>query len=101
VKEVRLPTAEILDVKFKKGFLKRGSTIEIRMKSFAKLYEVPNSDGKLTLKIEPDDFERARDAVAKLQTDMTRQTDDLPPAHTPISVLFDEGEDETQRLKGQ
>ncbi len=99
VKEVRLPINEILDVKFKKGVFKRGAKIEIRTKSLAKLTELPNSEGKMTLKLQPDDFERARDAVAGLQKDMTEKAADLPPTHTPVSVLFDESEDETQELK--
>lgn len=99
IKEARLAVAEILDVKFKKGVLKRGAKIEIRTKSLAKLTELPNSDGKMTLKLQPDDFERARDAVAKLQKEMTDCTESLPPPHTPLSVLFDESEEETQELK--
>lgn len=99
VKEVRLAVAEILDVKFKKGVLKHGAKIEIRMKTFTKLREVPNKDGKLTLKLVPDDFERARDAVETLQKEMTEYTESLPPLHTPLSVLFDESEDETLELR--
>jgi hypothetical protein len=99
VKEARLPVAEILDIKFKKGVFKRGAKIEIRMKSLAKLSEVPNSEGKLTLKLGSDDFERGRDAVAQLQKDMIEHAADLPPTHTPVSVLFDESEDETRELK--
>jgi len=99
VKESRLALGEILDVKFKKGVFKRGAKIEIRTKSLAKLTELPNSEGKLTLKLLADDFDRARDAVAKLQKDMTEHTAALPPTHTPVSVLFDAGEDETQELK--
>ena len=98
LKEVGLSTAEILDIKFKKGVFKRGAKIEVRTKSFVKLNELPNSDGKLTLKLESDDFERGRDAVAKLQKDMTEQALWLPPTHTPVSVLFDESEDETREL---
>src|SRR4030095_8569797 len=63
VKEVRLPLAEILDVKFRKGFFKRGARIELRTKSFAKLSELPSSEGKLKLKLIPDDFDRAQSAV--------------------------------------
>ncbi len=99
VKEARLSLDEILDVKFKKGLFKRGAKIEIRTKSLVRLTELPNREGKVTLKIESDDFERARDSVSKLQKDMAQQAAELPPAHTPISVLFDEGEDETQELK--
>lgn len=99
IKEVRLNIDEILDVKFKKGFFKRGAKIEIRLKNFARLSEVPNKDGKLTLKLVPADFERARDAVAKLQREMTEHAVSFPPTHTPVSVLFDESEEETQELK--
>lgn len=99
VKEARLSVADILDIKFRKGFFKRGAKIEIRTKSFTKLAELPSSDGKLTLKLQADDFERARDAVAQLQRDMTETTASLPPTHTPVSVLFDESEDDTRELE--
>ncbi len=101
VKEVRLPAGEILDLKFKKGVFKRGAKIELRTKTLSKLSELPNSEGKMTLKISPDDHERARDAVEKLQRDLTLQAATLPPAHTPVSVLFDPGEDETDELPRQ
>ncbi|HEX9960137.1 MAG TPA: hypothetical protein VGB00_04360 [Pyrinomonadaceae bacterium] len=95
VKEVRFRLDEILDVKFKKGVFKRGARIEIRLKSFAKLNEVPNRDAKITLKLERDDFERGAEAVARLQKDLSEHQESLPPAHTPVSRLFDETE-ETQ-----
>jgi hypothetical protein len=98
VKEVRLAVADILDVKFKKGVFKRGAKIEIRTVSIAKLSELPNSDGKMTLKLQADDFDMARDAVARFQKDMTQIAESLPPTHTPVSVLFDESEDETREL---
>ena len=98
VRDVRLPLDEILDIKFRKGIFKRGAKIEIRTKSLAKLTELPNSDGKVTLKLSPDDHERAELAVKNLQRDLTFQTESLPPAHTPVSVLFDQGEDETDEL---
>ena len=98
VKEARLPIGEILDVKFKKGVMKRGAKIEIRLNSFAKLTEVPNREGKVVLKLFPDDFERARDAVAKIQKDMAEHTASLPPPHPPLRSLFDESEDETRKL---
>lgn len=99
VKEVRLPLAEILDVKFKKGFFKRGAKIEIRMRTFIKLSEVPNSDGKITLKLGVDDFERGAEAVSRLQKDMTGYKELEPPVHTPVSRLFDEDEDEAETKK--
>ncbi|CAN5686043.1 hypothetical protein BH24ACI2_BH24ACI2_11500 [soil metagenome] len=99
VKESRIALADILDVRFRKGFLRRGARIEIRLKSFAKLSELPNKDGKLALKIKRDDFERAREAVAKLQKDLTEYHESLPPTHTPVSRLFDESEDNTKELE--
>jgi hypothetical protein len=99
VKEARIPLAEILDVKFKKGVLKRGAKIELRMKTFGKLSQLPYKDGKLTLKLERDDYERGEEAVARLQKDMAEQQESEPPPHTPVSRLFDESEDEeTKKL---
>ena len=98
VKEARIAADEILDVKFRKGFLKYAAKIEIRLKDFTKLSKLPNKDGKITLKIKKDDFKRAREAVEKLQKDLTEQRDYLPPAHTPVSRLFDESEDETKQF---
>lgn len=98
VKEERIALGEILDLKFRKGFFKRGAKIEIRLKNFTKLSKLPSKDGKITLKIKPDDFDRAREAVEKLQKDLTEHRDELPPTHTPVSRLFDESEDETKKL---
>ena len=100
VKEIRLPAADILDVKFRKGFFRYGAKIEIRLKSFTKLSELPNKDGKITLKLVRDDFQRAQEAVVRLQKDMTEQRESLPPTHTPVSRLFDETEEETKELDG-
>ncbi len=60
VKEVRLPIGELLDIKFRKGLFKRGAKIEMRTRTFAALSELPNTDGKVTLKIGRDDFERLK-----------------------------------------
>jgi hypothetical protein len=98
VKEARIARDEILDLKFRKGFLKYGAKIEIRLKDFTQLSKLPSKDGKITLKIKKDDFERAQEAVAKLQKDLTEQREFLPPKHTPVSRLFDESEDETKEL---
>lgn len=98
VKEVRLPLAEILDVKFKKGFFKFAAKIEIRLKSFAKLNELPSKDGKITLKIPRDDHERARETVKTLQKYLDEYTQSLPPAQVSISELFEE---ETKELEGK
>jgi len=98
VKEARIPIVEILDVKFKKGVLKRGAKIELRMKTFSKLSQLPYKDGKLTLKLERDDYERGEEAVVRLQKDMAEQQESEPPPHTPVSRLFDEEEDKTKNL---
>ena len=100
VKEVRLALPDILDVRFRKGFFKRGAKIEIRATTFTKLAELPNKDGKLTLKLVAADFERAKNAVEKLQRDMSETAASLPPVQTPVSQLFeDETEEETKELK--
>ena len=101
VKENRIALDEILDIKFRKGFFKRGAKIEIRLKSFTRLSEMPNSDGKITLKLNRDDFQRAEEAVLKLQKAMSERRESLPPTHTPVSRLFDESEDETKELDGK
>lgn len=99
VKEVRLPLAEILDIKFRKGMFKIGSRIEVRTTTFTKLSELPYKDGKLTLKLERDDFERGEQAVARLQKEMSEHQESLPPTHTPLSQLFaDESEEDTKEL---
>ena len=97
VKESRFSTDEILDVKFRKGFLKRGARIEIRLKSFARLNEAPNRDGRIILKIERDDYDRAEAAVTQLQKDLREFQESAPPKRTPVSRLFEEGE-ETKEL---
>ena len=99
VKEVRLPIDEILDVKFRKGFFKRLAKIEIRMKTFGKLAELPNKNGKLTLKLVYDDFDRAQSAVEHLQKDLAQHEATLPPPRTPVAELFvEETEDTTKDL---
>jgi hypothetical protein len=100
VKEVRLPMDDILDVKFRKGVFKRGAKIEIRTKTFSKLAELPSKDGKLTLKLVYDDFDRGQSAVEQLQKDLAGHAESLPPPRTPVSDLFGDADDhQTQELK--
>ena len=99
VRENRIAADEILDIKFRKGFFRWGAKIEIRLKSFQQLAKLPSDDGKITLKIKRQDFETAKEAVERLQKAMTENRENLPPAHTPISVLFDDSEAETKELK--
>ena len=99
VSEVRIALKEILDVKFRKGFFKYGAKIEIRLKDFTKLSKMPNSDGKITLKIKRDDFERASEAVQNLQKNLIEHQESLPPPQMPVRSLFDESEAETKELE--
>ena len=100
VKEVRIPMTEILDIKFKKGFIKRGAKIEIRTKTFTKLAELPNKDGKLTLKLVADDWERGRDSVEQLQQRLTENQKVLEQPASPVSELFrDENDFDTKDLE--
>jgi hypothetical protein len=98
VKDSRIAVSEILDVKFRKGLLKRGCKIEIRAKSLSKLNEMPSHEGKVTLKIESIDFDRAREAVQAIQKEMAQQTAETPPSRIPVSELFDGTDDETKDL---
>jgi hypothetical protein len=96
VKEARLPLADILDIKFKKGFFKLGAKIEIRLKSFTKLNELPYEDGKIKLKIRREDHQRAEEAVKTLQRYLDEATQTLPSAQISVNDLF---EDETEKLE--
>lgn len=98
VEESRLSISDILDVKFKKGFFKRGAKIEIRTRSLAAIAGLPNESGRIVLKLKAEDFERGREAVERLNRDIQSHEAQIPPAHTPVSVLFDPGEDETRKL---
>jgi hypothetical protein len=99
VQEVRLAISEILDLKFKKGVFKRSAKIEIRVNSVLKLAELPNTDGKVILKLGRDDLVRGEAAVLQMQREMAGYQEQLPPTQTPVSSLFaDESEDETKEL---
>jgi hypothetical protein len=99
VKESRIALEEILDIKFRKGLFRHGAKIEIRLKSFTKLSEMPNKDGKITLKLSRDDFERGEEAVTKLQKDLNEHHESLP-THTPVSRLF-EADDEFETKESE
>ena len=98
VKENTIALDKLMDVKFRKGFFRIGAKIEIRLKSFAELSKLPNTDGKIVLKIKRDDFDVAREAVERLNRCLNEFRNELPPTHTPVSVLFDDSEAETDRL---
>src|SRR5574338_51323 len=77
VKEVRIPISELLDIKFRKGLFRYGAKIELRTKTFATLAALPNKDGKVTLKLVRDDFERGQQAVEQMQKELTGYLSDL------------------------
>jgi hypothetical protein len=101
IKEVRVTLDEILDLKFRKGIFKFFAQIQIRLKNFTKLSELPNESGKIKLKIKREDFELAREAVEQtlrimngidpkaLATIPDDTAAELPPAPTSVNELFD------------
>jgi hypothetical protein len=99
VKEVQVALDEILDIKFRRGIYKFFAQIQLRLRNFTKLSQLPNDSGKVKLKIKREDFELAREAVERLQKDLTEQHELLPPA--PVGSLFDGSEDETKELNGE
>ena len=98
IMEMKLPIADILYIKYKRGVFRRSAKIEITPKSLSAVSELPRNKGKLILKIARDDMERAEGAVEKL-TKAAEERAVLPP-QSPVSSLFndDDGEDETKLL---
>ncbi|HEX9960138.1 MAG TPA: hypothetical protein VGB00_04365 [Pyrinomonadaceae bacterium] len=96
VKEVQVALDEILDIRFREGIYRFFAQIQLRLKNFTKLSQLPNYSGKVKLKIKREDFELARAAVARLQKDLSGQHEFPPPA--PVGSLFDGSEDETKEL---
>src|SRR6476469_1619989 len=45
LKDANIPIEELLDVKYRKSFGKKSGKIEIRLKSFRRLAELPNQQG--------------------------------------------------------
>ncbi|MBV9241821.1 MAG: hypothetical protein JO314_07430 [Acidobacteria bacterium] len=95
LKDANIPVEELLDVKFKKSFGKKGGKVEIRLKSFRRLAELPNQQGKIVLKVDGDDRDRAREAVDRLAKDIAEFTVNAPPPHPPLESIF---EDDTADL---
>lgn len=105
IKEVRVSLDEILDIKFRKGIYRFFTKIQIRLKSFAKLSELPNDNGKVNLKIRREDFQMAQDAFEQILQfindenqrvlpESGGQHEQLPPVQTSVNELFD-----TDKLK--
>ncbi len=89
ITESRISLDDILDLKFKRGFFKRGAKIEIRLKSFARLSEVPHRNGTIILKLEHRDFERGEEAVKRVHQSMEESLK-LETSQVTVSDLFEE-----------
>jgi hypothetical protein len=99
VKEVRIPIAELLDIKFRKGVFRYGAKIEFRTKTFAVLAALPNKNGRVTLKLIRADFDLGKSAVDLLNREIAGYAAELPPPRTPVAELFEgESEEETKVL---
>jgi len=107
VKEVQVALGEILDIKFRKGIYKVFAQIQLRLKNFTKLSQLPNYSGKVKLKINREDFELAREAVEQTLQYMSGiepltlqgsndSNEQLLPAQTSVSELFDTDKLETK-----
>lgn len=90
IKEVRIPLAEIEEVRVSRKFFKY--TLEIWLNNFRTLNEIPNRDGRIILQISKADRPRAEQAAHVLQTARS-ETDALEILQTPVSRLFDETEE--------
>jgi len=95
LKDANIPIEELLDVKFKKGVMGKGAKIEIRLKSFRRLAELPNQQGKIVLKLGADDRDRAREAAERINKDIAEFAKSAPPPHPPLESIF---EDDTTDL---
>ena len=96
VEENAIPLHKLFDVRFKKGFFRIGARIEIRLTSLAELSKLPNTKGMIALKIRRQDFDRAKEAVERLN----RCLSEAHSAPIPVSIAesFGDGEAETREL---
>ena len=100
VKEVRVSLADIHSITFKRGLLLLGPRIHLRLNSVAQASKLPTDNGKIVLKVAREDAAKAREAVARLEKDMSEYAAVLPPPQASVSELFLEttSEKETQKL---
>jgi hypothetical protein len=110
VKEVQVALDEILDIRFRKGVYKFFAQIQLRLKNFTKLSQLPNYSGKVKLQIKREDFEIAQAAVEQTLQYMSNaepltlhgnndSNEQLPPAQTSVNELFDTEKLETKDLR--
>jgi hypothetical protein len=100
VKEVKVSLDEIFDIKFRKGIYKFFAQIQLRLKNYQKISQLPNSDGKIKLNIKREDYDFAQKAVEQTlryingdSAPALESSDDaekqLPPVQTSVNELFD------------
>jgi len=110
VKEIQVALDEILDIKFRKGIYKIFAQIQLRLRNFTKLSQLPNYSGKVKLKIKREDFELAQKAVEQtLQylsgidtltlPESNDSSEQLPPIQTSVNELFDTEKLEVRDLR--
>lgn len=98
-KDVRIARDEIMDVKLKSGILNTkferlfSNKIEIRLNNYLTMSEIPANKGRLVLKIERQDRERAEAALAALEE---AKEEELPPLG--VRALFGD-EADTKELE--
>lgn len=90
IKEVRIPLAEIEEVRVSRKFFRH--TFEIWLNNFKTLSEIPNKTGRIILQISKTDRARAEQAAKILQTARS-ETDALEILNSPVSRLFEETEE--------
>jgi hypothetical protein len=90
IKEVRIPLAEIEEVRVSRKFFRH--TLEIWLNNFRTLSEIPNKEGRVILQISKEDRPRAEQAARVLQTARS-ETDALEILNSPVSRLFDDDEE--------
>lgn len=107
VKEVRVALDEILDIRFRRGAYKFFAQIQIRLKNFTKLSQLPNYSGKIRLNVKREDFDSAQTAVEQILRSINEADslilngsgdarEQLPPAQISVSDLFD-----TEKLEAE
>lgn len=97
IKEVRIPLAEIEEVRVSRKFFKH--TFEIWLNNFKTLSDIPNKNGRVILQISKEDRSRAEQAARVLQTARS-EADALEILQTPVSRLFGD-DNETKETENE
>ena len=96
VKEVGIPLAEIESVRFKKGILKFGAKIEVRVNNLSKLSDLPTKNGRIALGVAREDHADAQTVVSNLEN-LLNDAKGISP--TELRPMFDDTNSETKELK--